>query len=84
MTGLFSTHVLSLDALLTVLESVEDHCHTRIMAAKNSKCVIECENLVIITYKNSYVLNLCYLRRTDIGLNRKPSLCLQCFMMLSC
>ena len=52
MTGLFSTHVLSLDALLTVLESVEDHCHTRIMAAKNSKCVIVFQHLLIITYLN--------------------------------
>ena len=34
MAGLFTTHILSLDALMTVLETVEAHCHTRIMASK--------------------------------------------------
>ena len=46
MAGLFSTHVLSLDALLTVLESVEAHCHSRIMAAKTGEGVTSfCVNL---------------------------------------
>ncbi|OWF51783.1 Golgi-specific brefeldin A-resistance guanine nucleotide exchange factor 1 [Mizuhopecten yessoensis] len=29
--GLFSTHLLSLDALLTVVDSIEQHCHSRIL-----------------------------------------------------
>ena len=31
MAGLFSTHLLSLDALLTVVDSIEQHCHSRIL-----------------------------------------------------
>ncbi|KAK3091515.1 hypothetical protein FSP39_020408 [Pinctada imbricata] len=31
--GLFSTHLLSLDALLTVIDSIEQHCHSRILSA---------------------------------------------------
>lgn len=31
MSGLFSTHLLSLDALLTVVDSIEQHCHSRIL-----------------------------------------------------
>ncbi|CAG0893774.1 unnamed protein product [Cyprideis torosa] len=31
LTGLYSIHLLSLDALLTVIESVEAHCHSRIL-----------------------------------------------------
>lgn len=30
--GLFSTHLLSLDALLTVVDSIEQHCHSRILS----------------------------------------------------
>ena len=32
MSGLFSTHLLSLDALLAVIDSIEQHCHHRILA----------------------------------------------------
>jgi brefeldin A-resistance guanine nucleotide exchange factor 1 len=31
VSGLFSTHLLSLDALLTVVDSIEQHCHSRIL-----------------------------------------------------
>lgn len=31
MAGLFSTHLLSLDALLTVADTIEQHCHCRIL-----------------------------------------------------
>lgn len=34
VTGLYSTHVLSLDALLTVVEAIEAHCHARMMSTK--------------------------------------------------
>ena len=33
VAGLFSTHLLSLDALLTVIDSIEQHCNTRILNA---------------------------------------------------
>ncbi|XP_053393405.1 Golgi-specific brefeldin A-resistance guanine nucleotide exchange factor 1-like isoform X2 [Mercenaria mercenaria] len=33
VSGLFSTHLLSLDALLTVVDSIEQHCHSRILKA---------------------------------------------------
>ncbi|CAH1795724.1 unnamed protein product, partial [Owenia fusiformis] len=31
VSGLFSTHLLCLDALLTVVDSIEQHCHSRIL-----------------------------------------------------
>jgi brefeldin A-resistance guanine nucleotide exchange factor 1 len=34
VTGLYSTHFLSLDALLTVIESIEEQCQRRIAGAK--------------------------------------------------
>ena len=41
VSGLFSTHLLSLDALLAVIDSIEQHCHHRILttateASKNT------------------------------------------------
>lgn len=33
VSGLFTTHLLSLDALLTVIDTVEQHCHSRVLAA---------------------------------------------------
>ncbi|XP_052766160.1 Golgi-specific brefeldin A-resistance guanine nucleotide exchange factor 1-like isoform X2 [Mya arenaria] len=33
VSGLFSTHLLSLDALVTVVDGIEQHCHTRILTA---------------------------------------------------
>ena len=33
VAGLFSTHLLSLDALLTVVDGIEQHCHSRILTA---------------------------------------------------
>lgn len=32
MSGLFTTHLLSLDALLTVIDSIEQHCQSRTLA----------------------------------------------------
>jgi brefeldin A-resistance guanine nucleotide exchange factor 1 len=29
--GLYNTHLLSLDALLTIIDSIEGHCHSRIL-----------------------------------------------------
>lgn len=37
VSGLFSTHLLSLDALLTVVDTIEQHCHTRILRGTGSK-----------------------------------------------
>ncbi|GFG39058.1 hypothetical protein Cfor_02589 [Coptotermes formosanus] len=31
VSGLYNTHLLSLDALLTVIDSIETHCHSRIL-----------------------------------------------------
>ena len=31
VSGLFTTHLLSLDALLAVIDSVEQHCHHRVL-----------------------------------------------------
>ena len=31
VSGLFSTHLLSLDALLAVIDSIEQHCHHRVL-----------------------------------------------------
>ncbi|XP_041364766.1 Golgi-specific brefeldin A-resistance guanine nucleotide exchange factor 1-like isoform X2 [Gigantopelta aegis] len=36
VSGLFTTHLLSLDALLTVIDSVEQHCHSRILNLNKS------------------------------------------------
>lgn len=36
VSGLFTTHLLSLDALLTVVDSIEQHCHRRILSATKS------------------------------------------------
>ncbi|XP_074647787.1 Golgi-specific brefeldin A-resistance guanine nucleotide exchange factor 1-like isoform X2 [Tubulanus polymorphus] len=33
VSGLYTTHLLSLDALLTVIDSIEQHCHSRILNA---------------------------------------------------
>ncbi|KAL3876500.1 hypothetical protein ACJMK2_034342, partial [Sinanodonta woodiana] len=33
VSGLYSTHLLSLDALLTVVDGIEQHCHSRILSA---------------------------------------------------
>ncbi|PVD38476.1 hypothetical protein C0Q70_01091 [Pomacea canaliculata] len=33
VSGLFTTHLLSLDALLTVVDSIDQHCHHRILSA---------------------------------------------------
>ena len=32
VSGLYNTHLLSLDALLTVIDSIEAHCHSRILS----------------------------------------------------
>lgn len=32
VSGLYSTHLLSLDALLAVIDSIEQHCHHRVLA----------------------------------------------------
>lgn len=37
VSGLFSTHLLSLDALLTVVDTIEQHCHTRILKGTSSR-----------------------------------------------
>lgn len=31
MAGLYSTHILSLDALITVIDSIEGHCHAKVL-----------------------------------------------------
>lgn len=33
VSGLFTTHLLSLDALLTVVDTIEQHCHSRILSS---------------------------------------------------
>ena len=39
VTGLYSTHFLSLDALLTVIESIEAQCQRRMVNSKEDKSV---------------------------------------------
>uniref|UniRef100_A0A1B6FF78 SEC7 domain-containing protein n=3 Tax=Cuerna arida TaxID=1464854 RepID=A0A1B6FF78_9HEMI len=34
VTGVYSTHLLSLDALLTIIDSIENHCNSRILTEK--------------------------------------------------
>jgi len=36
VAGLYSTHLLSLDALLAVIDSIEQHCHHRILSASST------------------------------------------------
>ncbi|XP_022240117.1 Golgi-specific brefeldin A-resistance guanine nucleotide exchange factor 1-like isoform X2 [Limulus polyphemus] len=36
VSGLYSTHLLSLDALLTVIDSIETHCHYRVLTERQS------------------------------------------------
>lgn len=43
--GLFSTHLLSLDALLTVVDSIEQHCHSRILST--NKLGVDGRDLII-------------------------------------
>ncbi|GAB1600980.1 Golgi-specific brefeldin A-resistance guanine nucleotide exchange factor 1-like [Argonauta hians] len=33
VSGIFTTHLLSLDALLTVVDTIEQHCHSRILSS---------------------------------------------------
>ncbi|BES91822.1 Sec7 domain [Nesidiocoris tenuis] len=35
VSGIFNTHLLSLDALLTVIDSIESHCNSRILNERN-------------------------------------------------
>lgn len=44
VSGLFTTHLLSLDALLTVVDSIEQHCHSRIL--NTTKLASEAEGRV--------------------------------------
>ncbi|XP_070186725.1 Golgi-specific brefeldin A-resistance guanine nucleotide exchange factor 1-like isoform X2 [Littorina saxatilis] len=41
VSGLFTTHLLSLDALLTVVDSIEQHCHRRILSGTKSPAAAE-------------------------------------------
>ncbi|XP_066992463.2 Golgi-specific brefeldin A-resistance guanine nucleotide exchange factor 1 [Anabrus simplex] len=34
VSGLYNTHLLSLDALLTIIDSIEAHCHSRILSER--------------------------------------------------
>lgn len=40
VSGLYSTHLLSLDALLAVIDSVEQHCHHRILSTTSSMSAV--------------------------------------------
>ena len=35
VSGLMNTHLLSLDALLTIVDAIEEDCHHRMMSTKN-------------------------------------------------
>jgi hypothetical protein len=41
VAGLYSTHILSLDALLAVIESIEQHCHHRILNTTTTSAVVD-------------------------------------------
>uniref|UniRef100_T1IU23 SEC7 domain-containing protein n=1 Tax=Strigamia maritima TaxID=126957 RepID=T1IU23_STRMM len=41
VTGLYSTHLLSLDALLTVIDSIESHCYSRILSERENQEKLE-------------------------------------------
>ena len=47
VSGLFTTHLLSLDALLTVVDSIEQHCHRRILSATKSAPAAEGDALQV-------------------------------------
>ena len=47
VSGLFTTHLLSLDALLTVVDSIEQHCHRRILSATKSAPAAEGDSLQV-------------------------------------
>ncbi len=53
VTGLYSTHFLSLDALLTVVEVIESQCQKRILTSSNK--VRACQHYltsIIFTYEH--------------------------------
>ncbi|KAL0274869.1 UNVERIFIED_CONTAM: hypothetical protein PYX00_002898 [Menopon gallinae] len=37
VSGIYNTHLLSLDALLTIIDSIEGHCHSRILSERQSE-----------------------------------------------
>jgi len=39
VSGIYSTHLLSLDALLAVIDSIEQHCHHRILSMTSSSLI---------------------------------------------
>ncbi|XP_012936931.1 Golgi-specific brefeldin A-resistance guanine nucleotide exchange factor 1 [Aplysia californica] len=41
VSGLFTIHLLSLDALLTVVDSIEQHCHSRTLATTGAKVLAD-------------------------------------------
>ncbi|XP_076459823.1 Golgi-specific brefeldin A-resistance guanine nucleotide exchange factor 1-like isoform X2 [Babylonia areolata] len=43
VSGLFTTHLLSLDALLTVVDSIDQHCHHRVLSTTKSSVAGEGE-----------------------------------------
>ena len=49
MSGLFSTHLLSLDALLAVIDSIEQHCHHRVINGTKSLAAVVANSTAIAT-----------------------------------
>jgi hypothetical protein len=41
VSGLYSTHILSLDALLAVIDSIEQHCHHRILNTATTTAAVD-------------------------------------------
>ncbi|XP_075238410.1 sec7 domain-containing protein garz isoform X2 [Lycorma delicatula] len=46
VSGVYNTHLLSLDALLTIIDSIESHCNSRILNEKREQCGSADNNLV--------------------------------------
>ena len=60
VSGLFSTHLLSLDALLAVIDSIEQHCHHRILttATEASKNTTQTEGKMMHRVNMNSVLSV--------------------------
>jgi len=56
VTGLYSTHFLSLDALMTVVEAIESQCQKRVMKDKSVEKAVEEETFKIPTHEEVMAL----------------------------
>lgn len=50
VSGVYSTHLLSLDALLTIIDSIESHCNSRILNEKRENAAGKYISCIIYIY----------------------------------